>query len=88
MRLQPESRSIFSCKSGAPHLVAAWHLLDADARAVFRSQLGVTEVEWHRGAAWAFEEAPGLVWYYLSSNPTMSALGRSTLARLLDEPTG
>jgi hypothetical protein len=27
----------------------------------------------------------GLVWYYRSTNPTVSALGRNTLARILDE---
>jgi hypothetical protein len=27
----------------------------------------------------------GLVWYYEQTNPSMSALGRSTLARLLDD---
>jgi len=30
--------------------------------------------------------AVGLVWYYRSRNPGMSALGRSTLTRLLDDP--
>jgi hypothetical protein len=28
----------------------------------------------------------GLVWYYRRSNPVMSALGRSTLTRVLDDP--
>jgi hypothetical protein len=28
----------------------------------------------------------GLVWYYRRTNPTMSALGRSTLSRILDNP--
>jgi hypothetical protein len=27
----------------------------------------------------------GLVWYYAGSNPTMSALGRRTLGRILDD---
>ena len=64
-------------------LVAGWHLLDADARAVFRDALGADDLEWHRGAAWALQQAMGLVWYYAASNPPMSALGRSTLRRLL-----
>ena len=66
-------------------LVAAWHMLDADARDAFRARLGVTDAQWRRGAAWAFEQAIGLVWYYVRTNPTMSELGRTTLARLLDE---
>ncbi|MBO9626799.1 MAG: aminoglycoside phosphotransferase family protein [Microbacterium sp.] len=65
-------------------LVAAWHLLDADARDVLRGNLVVDDVEWRRGAAWALQQSMGLVWYYRESLPSMSALGRSTLARLLD----
>ena len=65
-------------------LVAGWHLLDRERRAVFRDAVGSDELEWQRGAAWAFEQAIGLVWYYRESNPTMSALGDSTIARLLE----
>lgn len=65
-------------------LVAGWHLLDSPARARFRDALAIPDAEWLRGAAWAFEQAMGLVWYYRLSNPTMSALGRSTLHRLLE----
>ncbi|MGC5412219.1 aminoglycoside phosphotransferase, partial [Streptomyces sp. DT225] len=53
-------------------------------REVFRRALGCDELEWERGRAWAFEQAMGLVWYYADSNPVMSALGRRTIARLLD----
>jgi aminoglycoside phosphotransferase (APT) family kinase protein len=67
-------------------LVAAWHLFDSERREVVRHRLGSSEVEWQRGAAWAFQQAMGLVWYYDRSNPDMSALGRSTLGRLLGDP--
>lgn len=67
-------------------LVAGWHLLDDEARSVFRSGLDVSTPEWWRGAAWAFQQAMGLVWYYRESNPGMSALGRSTLDRILSDP--
>lgn len=66
-------------------LVAAWHLLDRERRDIVRSHLGSDEVEWKRGAAWAFQQAMGLVWYYRRSNPRMSALGRNTLSRLLGD---
>jgi aminoglycoside phosphotransferase (APT) family kinase protein len=66
-------------------LVAAWHLLDRDRRDIVRGHLGSGEVEWKRGAAWAFQQAMGLVWYYERTNPSMSALGRNTLSRLLDD---
>lgn len=67
-------------------LVCAWHLFDAPARQVLRESVGAGDVEWLRGAAWAFQQAIGLGWYYEESNPAMSALGLSTLRRLLDDP--
>ncbi|MGM7672025.1 phosphotransferase [Microbacterium sp. A93] len=66
-------------------LVAAWHLFDADSRERVRRGLGVSDVEWLRGAAWAFQQAMGLGWYYVNSNPAMSALGLSTIERLLND---
>jgi aminoglycoside phosphotransferase (APT) family kinase protein len=66
-------------------LVAGWHLLDAEAREVLRASLGCGRIEWSRGKAWAFVQAMGLVWYYRESIPRMSDLGRSTLARILDD---
>ncbi|TQM02889.1 aminoglycoside phosphotransferase family protein [Pseudonocardia kunmingensis] len=64
-------------------LVAAWHLLDAGPRELLRADLGCDDLEWERGAAWAFAQAMGLVWYYAESNPVMSRLGRRTLERIL-----
>lgn len=70
----------------AVDLVVAWHALDDTARAVFRERVGVDDLRWRRGMAWAFQQAMGLVWYYETSNPTMSALGRRTLERILADP--
>lgn len=68
-------------------LVAAWHLLELTPRQVLRDDLGCDDLEWERGKAWAFEQAAGLVWYYLDSNPVMSRMGLRTLQRILsDEP--
>lgn len=64
-------------------LVAAWHLFDSTRRRIVRDRLGAGEVEWRRGAAWALQQAMGLVWYYERSNRSMSRLGASTMARLL-----
>ncbi|MHA7155872.1 phosphotransferase [Arthrobacter sp. TMN-50] len=66
-------------------LVAAWHLLDDDRRGHVRSRLQITMEEWLRGAAWAFVQAMGLVWYYKETNPMMNALGRNTLQRLIED---
>jgi aminoglycoside phosphotransferase (APT) family kinase protein len=64
-------------------LVGAWHLLEAGPRRVLRAELGCDDLEWERGKAWAFQQAMGTVWYYRESNPTMSRMGRRTLARIL-----
>ena len=69
-------------------LVGAWHLLDARARLAFRTRLGCDDEEWERGKGWAFAQSMGLPWYYADSNPTMAAIGRRTLDRLVaDEST-
>lgn len=65
-------------------LVGAWHLLDTGPRDVLRRTLSCDDLEWERGKAWAFEQAMGLAWYYAESNPTMSALGRLTLDRVME----
>ncbi len=65
-------------------LVAAWHLLDPGPRQALRDALGCGELEWARGTAWAFEQAMGLVWYYVDSNPAMCRMGRRTLQRIMD----
>ncbi|WP_053846883.1 aminoglycoside phosphotransferase family protein [Streptomyces sp. NRRL B-24085] len=65
-------------------LVSAWHLLRPGPRRVLRQALGCDDLEWERGKAWAFEQAMGLVWYYVESNPTMSRMGRRTLDRILE----
>jgi aminoglycoside phosphotransferase (APT) family kinase protein len=65
-------------------LVSAWHLLREGPRQVLRRALNCDDLEWERGKAWAFEQAIGVVWYYVESNPTMSAMGRRTLDRILE----
>ncbi|WP_433012351.1 aminoglycoside phosphotransferase family protein [Kribbella sp. CA-294648] len=64
-------------------LVSAWHLLQPGPREVLRRALACDDLEWERGKAWAFQQAMGLVWYYLNTNPTMSTLGRQTLTHIL-----
>jgi aminoglycoside phosphotransferase (APT) family kinase protein len=64
-------------------LVSAWHLLEPGPRQALRAALGVGDLAWQRGQAWAFQQAIGLVWYYRDSNPAMAALGCRTLDRIL-----
>ena len=63
-------------------LVGAWHLLEAGPRQALREELRCDDLQWARGAAWAFEQAMGVVWYYADSNPTMSLMGERTLRRI------
>jgi aminoglycoside phosphotransferase (APT) family kinase protein len=75
----------FGAADPALDLNAAWHLLEAGPRQVFRDALSCDDQEWRRGKAWAFAQAMGLVWYYATTNPTMSAIGRRTLDRLVED---
>lgn len=72
----------FSAADPSLDLVVAWHLFDDEGRTAFREALDIDLLEWQRGAAWAFQQAMGLVWYYRVSNPRMAQLGRSTLTRI------
>jgi aminoglycoside phosphotransferase (APT) family kinase protein len=64
-------------------VIAGWHLLGDRARAVFFARLRCDELETERSKAWAFEQAIGAVWYYDSTNPAMSSMGRRTLRRIV-----
>lgn len=76
----------FGAADPALDLVAAWHLFDREPRNLLRARLGCSDLEWRRGAAWALQQAMGLVWYYCDTNPAMTKLGGSTLSRLLNDP--
>jgi aminoglycoside phosphotransferase (APT) family kinase protein len=69
-------------------LVSAWHLLDTGPRKLLREDLRSDELEWERGKAWAFQQAMGAAWYYQSSNPPMSRMGRRTVERILADEAG
>jgi hypothetical protein len=56
--------------------------LEAGPRQVLGEDLGCDDVEWERGNAWAFEQAVGMVWYYVDSNLAMSRMGHRTLERI------
>ena len=64
-------------------LVGAWHLLETKPRQVLRERVASDDLEWQRGKAWAFEQAMGVVWYYVDSNPVMSQMGLRTLSRIM-----
>nr|WP_062338062.1 aminoglycoside phosphotransferase family protein [Herbidospora sakaeratensis] len=73
----------FGAADPALDLLSGWNLLESGPRQVFRELLGVDDLEWERGKAWAFVQAIGCVWYYVRSNPVMAQLGKRCLDRLL-----
>jgi aminoglycoside phosphotransferase (APT) family kinase protein len=70
----------------AVDLIAAWYLLTADARHVFRAALGVDDAAWARGRGWALSVALGELSYYQETYPEKAALGRHVIAEVLSEP--
>ncbi len=73
----------FQAADPALDLVAAWHLFDESPRAELRNALDCSDLQWERGAAWAFQQAAGAHWYYLHTNPVMANMGATTLDRLI-----
>lgn len=73
----------FQAADPALDLVVAWHLFAEPSRDLIRTGLACSDLQWERGAAWAFQQAVGAYWYYRSSNPTMAEMGRTTLDRLI-----
>jgi aminoglycoside phosphotransferase (APT) family kinase protein/GrpB-like predicted nucleotidyltransferase (UPF0157 family) len=62
-------------------LIIAWGLLPAEARPVFREQLGVDDATWARGLGWGLSLALIAIPYYRDTNPAFAATAR----HLLDE---
>jgi aminoglycoside phosphotransferase (APT) family kinase protein len=73
----------FEAADPALDLVAAWHFFADRPRERMRAALECSDLQWERGAAWAFEQAIGAYWYYQDTNPTMADIGRTTLERLV-----
>jgi len=69
-------------------LIVAWELFDDDARAVFRSALGVDDATWERGRGWALSTAVLELSYYRGANPFMAARSRRQLAAALGDQAG
>lgn len=68
----------------AVDLIAAWYLMDAAARPVFRTALGpaVDDDMWARGQGWALTIALMELSYYQETNPVMADTARCVIGRL------
>jgi aminoglycoside phosphotransferase (APT) family kinase protein len=64
-------------------LQAAWNLLTADSRAVFRAALAVDDATWARGRGWALSVALIALPYYRDTNPTLAGIARYAIAEVL-----
>ncbi|WP_426596027.1 aminoglycoside phosphotransferase family protein [Cellulomonas sp. McL0617] len=60
----------------------AWNLLPTRARAVFRDELGVDDVDWKRGRARALAQALVQLPYYRDTNPVLAANARHVIAEV------
>ncbi len=55
----------------AVDLMVAWNLFSADARKVYRTELGVDDATWTRGQGWALSTALAALPYYWDTSPYM-----------------
>ncbi|MGA5895770.1 aminoglycoside phosphotransferase family protein [Streptomyces venetus] len=69
----------------AVDLIAAWCLLPAAARGVFRAAMGVDEAEWARARGWALSIAVIALPYYWDTNPPVAANSRHVIGEILAE---
>ncbi|MCX4554514.1 aminoglycoside phosphotransferase family protein (plasmid) [Streptomyces sp. NBC_01387] len=69
----------------AVDLIAAWYVLPAEARGVFRAALGADDGAWARGRGWALSTALSELRYYRDTNPVMAAIARHVIHEVLTE---
>ncbi|MFF0791824.1 aminoglycoside phosphotransferase family protein [Streptomyces spiralis] len=67
----------------AVDLIAAWYVLPAGAREVFRAALDTDEATWTRGRGWALSIALIELRHYRDRNPHMATVARHVLHELL-----
>ncbi|MFD9301385.1 aminoglycoside phosphotransferase family protein [Streptomyces sp. NPDC060048] len=67
----------------AVDLIAAWYVLPAGARSVFRAALGADDAAWARGRGWALSIALPELGYYRQTNPVMADTARHVIRELL-----
>jgi aminoglycoside phosphotransferase (APT) family kinase protein len=62
---------------------AAWAVLDAETRPIFRGRLGVDDATWSRGRGWALSQALIALPYYMDTYPVIVREARRWLAEAL-----
>ncbi|MFE2938072.1 aminoglycoside phosphotransferase family protein [Streptomyces sp. NPDC059255] len=69
----------------AVDLIAAWYLLPAAARGVFRAAVGADEAAWARGRGWALSIALLELRHYRETDPRMAAIARRVVDAVIRE---
>ncbi|WP_051871607.1 aminoglycoside phosphotransferase family protein [Streptomyces sclerotialus] len=72
----------------AVDLLAAWYLLPAGAREVFRAAVAADDAAWARGRGWALSVALLELRNYRESNPRMAAIARHVIGELTSDGAG
>jgi aminoglycoside phosphotransferase (APT) family kinase protein len=75
----------FGVGDPACELVAAWLLLDAPSRAVFRSVVGCDDATWERGRGWAVSVGAIGIPYYRHTVPAFAERGIRMVESVLSE---
>ena len=69
----------------ASDLRAAWNLLPASARGVFRDEVGADDATWARARGWVLLQALAQLPYYAERNPPLAANARHVIGELVAE---
>ena len=64
-------------------VMAAWTLLSAESRAIFRELLQVDGATWSRGRGWALSFGLIALPYYQTTNPVLAGIARCTINEVL-----
>lgn len=64
-------------------VMVAWKMFPAEAREVFRAELGVEDATWARGAGWALSTGLIAIPYYRHTNPGLASVGRRGIEEVL-----
>ena len=64
-------------------LIPAWCVLNAEARALYRREVGLDEATWGRGRGWALSLGLIALPYYRETNPEFAAVARHLIDEVL-----
>ncbi|MFJ8077324.1 aminoglycoside phosphotransferase family protein [Streptomyces sp. NPDC096176] len=67
----------------AVDMIAAWYVIPAEARDVFRGAVGADDATWARGRGWALSVALLELQHYRETNPRMADIARHVIAEVL-----